>query len=159
VSSGNFLPTFWVNLSVLLNSWTLRMGLIGCPKMLVPLLSVITQRSAFCSYFMVEVWNHTFGALLSDFGCWNPCKGQSWWKALSLCLPWRHVNEWQYSTTLIFNLGTGWRRVDIFMPRPLFPHGKGPWYSFSRGGWVAELVWMCWGVKKLTTAGNQMVIR
>ena len=41
-SSGNFLPTFWDNISVpslgfknpklLFDSWTMKMGLIGCPE-------------------------------------------------------------------------------------------------------------------------------
>ena len=68
---------------------------------------VITQWSAVLSYFAVEAWNHACGALLSYFGCWNPCKGQPWWTAfvriakvvLSLCLLWRCVNEWKYSAT------------------------------------------------------------
>jgi hypothetical protein len=60
---------------------------------------------------------------------------------LSLCcfLNWapRHesvMGEWRYSSTH-FDLGTIWRWVVSFTPRPLYPQGKRPWYPWDR--------WMC----------------
>jgi hypothetical protein len=41
--------------------------------------------------------------------------------------PWRHVGKWRYSPTIL-NLGTGWRWVVRFTPRPLYPREKSPWY-------------------------------
>jgi hypothetical protein len=32
----------------------------------------------------------------------------------------------------IFYLGTRWTGVVIFMPRPLYPQGKSPWYPLDR---------------------------
>jgi hypothetical protein len=31
-----------------------------------------------------------------------------------------------------FDLGTRWRWVVSFMPRPLYPQGKSPWYPLER---------------------------
>jgi len=59
VSSCKFFPVFQDSL---LDSWTLRMGLIGCPKMLVRNYSthcVIIQKGAVLCYFTVEASNHT----------------------------------------------------------------------------------------------------
>jgi len=41
----------------------------------------------------------------------------------------------------ILNLGTRWRWVVIFMPQPLYPWGKSPWYPLDRklGGLGASL--------------------
>jgi hypothetical protein len=56
-------------------------------------------------------------------------------------VPWRHVGEWRYSTTIL-DLSTGWRWVFIFMPWLLYPWRKSPQYSFDRRlGWVPEPVW------------------
>jgi hypothetical protein len=33
---------------------------------------------------------------------------------------------------LFFDLGTGWRCVDSFTPRPLYPQGKISWYPLYR---------------------------
>jgi len=32
----------------------------------------------------------------------------------------------------ISNLSARWRRVVSFKPRPLYPQGKSPWYTFYR---------------------------
>jgi hypothetical protein len=32
-----------------------------------------------------------------------------------------------------FDLGTRWRWVESFMPLPLYPQGKSPWYPLYRG--------------------------
>jgi hypothetical protein len=32
----------------------------------------------------------------------------------------------------ILDLGTRWRWVVSFTPRPLYPHGKSPWYPLDR---------------------------
>jgi hypothetical protein len=32
-----------------------------------------------------------------------------------------------------FDLGTRWRWVVSFTPRPLYPQGKSPWYPLDRG--------------------------
>jgi hypothetical protein len=32
----------------------------------------------------------------------------------------------------ILDLGTRWRCVVIFMPQPLYPQGKSPWYTLDR---------------------------
>jgi hypothetical protein len=37
-------------------------------------------------------------------------------------MPWRHMGEWRYSSAIL-ELGTIWKWVVSFMPRPLLPHG------------------------------------
>jgi hypothetical protein len=46
-------------------------------------------------------------------------------------MPWRHIGEWRYSST-IPDLGTRWRWVVSVMPRPLYPWGKSPLYPLDR---------------------------
>ena len=58
MSSGNFFLMFWDNL---LDSWTLRMGLIRCPKTWVRNYNshcIIIQKGAVLCCFTVEAWNH-----------------------------------------------------------------------------------------------------
>jgi hypothetical protein len=40
-------------------------------------------------------------------------------------MPWRHMGERRYSSTFI-DLGTGWKWVVSFTPRPLYPRRKNP---------------------------------
>jgi hypothetical protein len=49
-------------------------------------------------------------------------------------MPWRHMGKWRYSSTIL-DLGTRWRRVLRFIPRPLYPQGKSPCTDWI-GGWV-----------------------
>jgi hypothetical protein len=50
------------------------------------------------------------------------------------------MGEWMYSSTII-DLGTRWRWVVSFMPRPLYPDEKAP-VTHWIGGWITpELVW------------------
>jgi hypothetical protein len=42
--------------------------------------------------------------------------------------------EWMYRSAFL-DLGTSWRWVVNFTPRPLYPRGKSPWYLWI-GGWV-----------------------
>jgi hypothetical protein len=37
--------------------------------------------------------------------------------------PWRHMGEWRYCSTIL-DLGTRWRWVVSFTPRPLYPRGE-----------------------------------
>jgi hypothetical protein len=46
-----------------LDSWSLKIGLIGCPEMSIKITTiccVITQKSTVLIYFMVEAWNHAW---------------------------------------------------------------------------------------------------
>jgi hypothetical protein len=45
--------------------------------------------------------------------------------------PWRRVGEWRYSSNIL-HLGTKWRRVASFTPRPFYPRGNGPRYPLDR---------------------------
>jgi hypothetical protein len=53
---------------------------------------------------------------------------------------WRRKREWRYSSTIL-DLGTRWKWVVSFTPRPLYPLGKDP-------GWAPEPVWTLWNKKK-----------
>jgi len=57
-----------------------------------------------------------------------------------------------------FDLGTRWRWVVIFMPGPLYPQGKNPWYSLNRrldGPWSYILMPMPWaGFKAIVPVFN-----
>jgi hypothetical protein len=46
-------------------------------------------------------------------------------------MPWRHIGEWRYSST-IFDLGTRWKGGVRFKPRPLQPRGKSTRYPLHR---------------------------
>jgi hypothetical protein len=54
---------------------------------------------------------------------------------LSLCLIsimlWVHMGEWRYGSTIL-NLGTKWRWVVRFTPRPLYSRGNSPWYPLDK---------------------------
>jgi hypothetical protein len=41
------------------------------------------------------------------------------------------MGEWRYSFTILY-LGTGWKRVVSFTPRPLYARGKIPPYALDR---------------------------
>jgi hypothetical protein len=41
------------------------------------------------------------------------------------------VGKWRYSTAIL-DLGTIWRWMVSFTPRPLYPRRKSPWYSLNR---------------------------
>jgi hypothetical protein len=65
--SGNSLPTFRDNLSVLFwkvnKSWPFKMGPIFCPERSVGITitcCVVTQKSAVPIYFAVETWSHEY---------------------------------------------------------------------------------------------------
>jgi hypothetical protein len=49
---------------------------------------------------------------------------------LSLCMPWRHMEECKYSL-LIFKLGTRLRWVETFMPPANLSHGKSTEYPLN----------------------------
>jgi hypothetical protein len=46
-------------------------------------------------------------------------------------MPCRHMGEWRYSSNIL-DLGTRWRRVVSFTPRPLYPRGKSRQYLLDR---------------------------
>jgi hypothetical protein len=46
-------------------------------------------------------------------------------------MPWTRMDEWRYSSTIL-DLGTRWRRVVSFTPRPLYPRGNRPRYPLYR---------------------------
>jgi hypothetical protein len=48
--------------------------------------------------------------------------------------PWTRMWEWMYRSTF-FDLGTSWRLVISFTPRPLYPRGESP-VTHRGGGWV-----------------------
>jgi hypothetical protein len=43
--------------------------------------------------------------------------------------------EWMYRSTHFLDLGTSWRRVVNFTPRPYYPRGKSTGTHWT-GGWV-----------------------
>jgi hypothetical protein len=49
-------------------------------------------------------------------------------------MPWRCMREWMYRSRFL-DLGTSWRWVVSFMPRPLYPQEKAPGTHWI-GGWV-----------------------
>jgi hypothetical protein len=46
--------------------------------------------------------------------------------------PWRRIGEVELYLHSLFDLGTRWRWVVSFTPRPLYPQGKSPWYPLYR---------------------------
>jgi hypothetical protein len=46
-------------------------------------------------------------------------------------MSWRLTGEWRYSSTIL-DLGTRWRWVASFMPRPLYPRGNSRRYPLDR---------------------------
>jgi hypothetical protein len=46
-------------------------------------------------------------------------------------MPWRHIREWRYSSTIL-DIGNRWRWVVSFTPRPRYPRGKSPRYLMDR---------------------------
>jgi hypothetical protein len=62
--------------------------------------------------------------------------------------------EWRYSSTIL-DLGTGWRRVVSFTPRPLYPEGKSPRYTLcSRLAGLPRHSGRCGEKKSLASVGN-----
>jgi hypothetical protein len=57
-----------------------------------------------------------------------------WW--LSLCLTKHHAMKTYWGSGYIaprsLDLGTRWRWVVSFTPRPLYPQGKSPWHTLDR---------------------------
>jgi hypothetical protein len=55
---------------------------------------------------------------------------------MSLCFKWAPRHEGVLASggiaPRILDLGTKWRWVVSFTPRPLYPHGKSPWYPLDR---------------------------
>jgi hypothetical protein len=46
--------------------------------------------------------------------------------------PWRHIGEAEVYFHAFFDLGTKYRWVVSFTPRPLYPQGKRSWYPLDR---------------------------
>jgi hypothetical protein len=46
-------------------------------------------------------------------------------------VPWRHVREWRYSSTILY-FGAGWRWVVSFTPWSLYSRGKSARYPLDR---------------------------
>jgi hypothetical protein len=46
--------------------------------------------------------------------------------------PWRRIGAVEVYLHSFFDLGTRWRWVVSFTPRPLYPQGKSPWYPLDR---------------------------
>jgi hypothetical protein len=68
---------------------------------------------------------------------------------LSLCLTnsaLRHEGVWGsgYIDPYFLDLGTSWRWVVSFTPRPLYPRGKSPRYPLDRRLGGPESVWTTW---------------
>ena len=104
VSSGNFLPTFWDNLSVpssgfknlqiLLVSWTMRMGPTGCPKTLV--------RNY--HYSLHNKWEERISQLLR---AWSLKSGTEGRRQVAICIPSftdLTVDSERITVFIIFNL-------------------------------------------------------
>jgi hypothetical protein len=53
-------------------------------------------------------------------------------KVVPSTMPWRHMGEWRYSSTIL-DLGTRWRWVVSFMPQPLSVGEIAPQYPLDRG--------------------------
>jgi hypothetical protein len=64
------------------------------------------------------------------------CKSKGKKVKLSLCLTKHHAMKTYWGsgglTSHILDLGTRWRWVVSFTPRPLYPQGKSPWYPLDR---------------------------
>jgi hypothetical protein len=59
------------------------------------------------------------------------------WKVKSLCSTKHHAMKTYWGSggiaLRLLDLGTRWRWVVRFTPRPLYPQGKSPWYPLDRG--------------------------
>jgi hypothetical protein len=80
-----------------------------------------------CGFLCVK-WNlgQHFVTLNTQFLCKGKVK-------LSLCTkPWRRFGGVEVWLHAFFDLGTRWRWVVSFTPRPLYPQGKSPRYPLDR---------------------------
>jgi hypothetical protein len=86
------------------------------------------------------------------------------WKVkvkLSLCLTKHHSMKTYWGSgdisSRILDLGTRWRWVFSFTPRPLYLQGKSPWYPLDRRlGGIQSPVWRRWSREKFPApAGNR----
>jgi hypothetical protein len=70
-------------------------------------------------------------------------------------VPWRRMGTWRYSSTIL-ELGTRWRWVVTFTPRPPYPRGKGPRCSLQRRlDGPENRSWCCLTEKSLSLDGNR----
>jgi hypothetical protein len=46
-------------------------------------------------------------------------------------MPWRHMGEWRYSSTIL-DLSSRWRWMVNFTSLPIYPRGKSLWYPLNR---------------------------
>jgi hypothetical protein len=95
-----------------------------------------------CEFFFKEA--HFFSVM--NFTIAGPIRAQIFYYkthtvkgkkvTLSLCLTKHRAMKAYWGSGGIvhsfFNLGTRWRRVVSFTPRPLYPQRKSPWYTFDR---------------------------
>jgi hypothetical protein len=58
-------------------------------------------------------------------------------------MPWRHIGEWRYSSTIL-DLCTRWRWVISFTPLPLYREGKSPRYPLDRRLGGPQSQYGCW---------------
>jgi hypothetical protein len=71
-------------------------------------------------------------------------------KKVKLSMPWSYIG----GSPLIFNLGTSWRGVVNYTPRPLYPRERTFCPIEQEVGWSPEPVWMCWRREKsISSAG------
>jgi hypothetical protein len=69
--------------------------------------------------------------------------------------PWRRMEEWNYSSTILDH-GTRWSWVASITPLPIYTRGKPPLPVEKEIGWTPEPVWVLWIRKKCTSsAGNR----
>jgi hypothetical protein len=61
-------------------------------------------------------------------------------------MSWRRMGKWMYRATFFLNLGTSWKWVVSFTPRPLYLSGKSFRYPLDRRlGGRQESAWTTWG--------------
>jgi hypothetical protein len=66
-----------------------------------------------------------------------------------ITMPWRHMGEWRYSSTIL-DLSTRWWWLASFMPWPLYPLGKPLVPTEQEARWAPELVWILQSREKIS---------
>jgi hypothetical protein len=105
-------------LNVLKEEWDSSGGTVVFVQM-----NILAIRSYLCHY--LQNYNSTISKP-------NIRKVASLTRAVRLTVTWWKLNQHQPKLHSFFDLGTRWRWVVSFMPRPLYPQGKSPCYPLDR---------------------------
>jgi hypothetical protein len=125
-------------------AWKLQFSMLQAPSFRQKTETKNILNTALASILRIEFAVHLFvNAILTCCPCAQPIKHHAM----------KAYGEWMYIDPHFTDLGTSWRWVVNFIPRPLYPRGKGPRYPLDS---YPEPVWKIWRRKKiLDTTGTR----